>query len=121
MILLIAAVFDIKIKTRWIPSEENVIADAASWHDFKKLTDLGFKGQVQQLRYKPTAAIKISSFRRQLNDYFNSHLALRQEKTTNQLGGLMNHSAQAVTKSHIWQPSSQSPIGLSRISQNPLK
>jgi len=42
-ILLMAAVFDIEIKARWIPSEENVIADAASRHNFKKLINLGFK------------------------------------------------------------------------------
>ena len=82
-ILLISAVFDIEIKTRWIPSEENVIADAASRHDFKKLTNLGFKDQVQQLRHKPTAAIKMSNLRRQLNNYFNPHLPPRQGETTN--------------------------------------
>ena len=42
-ILLIAAVFDIEILIFWIPSEENIIADAASRHDYEKLANLGFQ------------------------------------------------------------------------------
>ena len=90
-ILLTAAVFDIEIKTRWIASEENVIADAASRHDFKKLTNLGFKDQVQKLRNRPTAAIKISSLRRQLYNYFNSRLPQPQGETMSPSGKLTNH------------------------------
>ena len=49
-ILLISALFDIDIKAHWVSTKENVIADAASRHDFKKLADLGFKDQVTTLR-----------------------------------------------------------------------
>ena len=42
-IFLIAAVYDIQIIPFWIPSEENMVADAASRYDFKKLADLGLK------------------------------------------------------------------------------
>src|SRR5437762_9164718 len=42
-ILLIAAVFDIDLMAFWIPSEENIIADAVSHFDFKKLAELGFQ------------------------------------------------------------------------------
>jgi len=100
-ILLMAAVFNIEIKARWIPSEENVIADAASRHDFKKLTDLGFKDQVLKLRNKPTAAIKTSSLRRQLNDYFNSRLPQPQEETMSLSRKPMKRSAQVDTIPHI--------------------
>jgi hypothetical protein len=34
-ILLIAVVFDIEIMAFWVPSEENIVADAASRHDLK--------------------------------------------------------------------------------------
>jgi hypothetical protein len=80
-ILLIAAVLDIEVKARWIPSEENAIADAASRHDFKKLTNLGFKAQMQEIRNKPSKAIKMSDLRRQLNDFLNSHGHQPQERT----------------------------------------
>ena len=92
-ILLVAAVFSIEIKARWIPSEENVIADAASQHDFKKLADLGFKDQVQTLRNKPSTAIKISTLRQQLNDFFNLRSPQPQEGITSPLKRRMNPSA----------------------------
>ena len=40
-IFLIAAVYDIQILPFWIPSEENMVADAASRYDYKKLANLG--------------------------------------------------------------------------------
>src|SRR6266496_1238820 len=42
-ILLITAVFDINLMAFWIPSEENIVADAVSRFDFKKLAELGFQ------------------------------------------------------------------------------
>jgi len=48
-ILLIAALFDIELAVFWVPSEENIVADAASRHDFKKLANLGFQDQVDSL------------------------------------------------------------------------
>src|SRR6266496_5049378 len=40
---LIAAVFDIDLMAFWIPSEENIVTDAVSHFDFKKLAELGFQ------------------------------------------------------------------------------
>jgi len=120
-ILLIAAVLNIEIKARWIPSEENAIADAASRHDFKKLANLGFKAQVQELRNKPSAAIKMSDLRRQLNDFFNSHGHQPQTKTTRPSEELTSHSAQVATSSHTRQLSLRSPTGSPQISQHPSK
>src|SRR6266516_1107302 len=42
-IFLIAAVYDIQILPFWIPSEENMVADAASHYDYKKLANLGLQ------------------------------------------------------------------------------
>src|SRR5436190_2802983 len=42
-IFLIAAVYDIQILPFWIPSEENIVADAASRYDYEKLANLGLK------------------------------------------------------------------------------
>ena len=42
-IFLIAAVYDIQISPFWIPSEENMVADAASRYDYKKLANLGLQ------------------------------------------------------------------------------
>jgi len=42
-IFLIAAVYDIEILPFWIPSEENIVADAASRYDYKKLANLGLQ------------------------------------------------------------------------------
>jgi hypothetical protein len=42
-ILLVAAIFDIEISVFWIPSEENIVADAASRHEYKKLANPGFQ------------------------------------------------------------------------------
>src|SRR5205809_1094772 len=62
-ILLIAAVFDIDVRAHWVSTKENVIADAASRHDFKKLANLGFKDQVTALR-RPSAPVRMSTLRR---------------------------------------------------------
>ena len=72
-ILLISAVFDIDIKAHWVSTKENIIADAASRHDFKKLADLGFKEQVIALRHRPSAPVRISTLRLQLMSYFTTH------------------------------------------------
>jgi hypothetical protein len=82
-ILLIAAVFDIEITAFWIPSEENIVADAASRHDFKKLADLGF--QVQDLRQRQrTPATKVSTLRQKLFTFLTTRSPLQQERTTTQ-------------------------------------
>jgi hypothetical protein len=54
-ILLIAAVFNIKNLEFWIPSEEKIVADAASRHDYKKLAGPwfpGFRTPASYRRYK---------------------------------------------------------------------
>src|SRR2546423_11733375 len=81
VLLLIAAHYDINIKAHWIPTEENVIADAASRHDFKKLADLGFQEQVKELRGRlPTA--RISNLRRELLSFYNYQSRQAQGATT---------------------------------------
>ena len=48
-ILLIATLFNIDLIVFWIPSGENIVVDAASQHDFKKLADLGFQDHIPSL------------------------------------------------------------------------
>ena len=68
-ILLIAATFDIEIIIFWIPSEENIVVDAASRHNFKKLADLGFQDQIDILHHPPPES-KMSTLRRKLHSFF---------------------------------------------------
>jgi len=46
-ILLIAALHDINLFALWIPSEENIVADAASRHDYEKLFNLSLQATRQ--------------------------------------------------------------------------
>ena len=91
-ILLISAVFDIDIKAHWISTKENVIADAASRHDFKKLADLGFKDQVTAL-CRPSTPVRMSTLRQQLSNYFASRSLQPPTKLTPLSGNHMSHSA----------------------------
>jgi hypothetical protein len=71
-ILLIAALFDIDLTVFWVPSEENIVADAASRHDFKKLANLGFQDQIDTLRHGPHTifSTRMSTLRRKLHSCF---------------------------------------------------
>ena len=109
-ILLIAAVFDIEIKAHWIPTEENVIADAASRHDFKKLANLGFKDQVTALRH-PSAPIRMSTLRQQLTNYFKNRSLPLPTKLTPLYGNPTSPSALVDTARHSQPPSYPSPTG----------
>ena len=94
-ILLISAVFDIDIKAHWVSTKENVIADAASKHDFKKLADLGFKDQVIALRHRPSAPIRMSTLRQQLTNYFATRSLRPPTNLTPLSGDPKNHFAAA--------------------------
>ena len=88
-ILLLAALFDIELSAFWVPSEENIVADAASRHQFDKLANLGFQDQIASLRRK-TPATKISALRKKLHSYFSTQsrppsdaITIRQDNHTN--------------------------------------
>src|SRR5437762_11480295 len=66
-ILLIAAVFNIDLMAFWIPSEENIVADAASRFDFKKLAELGF-----QMSSPDHPNPSMSSLHQKLRSFFTS-------------------------------------------------
>jgi hypothetical protein len=53
-LFLIAAVYDIQIVPFWVPSEENMVADAASRYDHERLPNLGL--QVSKLPGHQTCA-----------------------------------------------------------------
>ena len=73
-ILLIAALFDIELTVFWVPSRENIVADAASRHDFEKLTNLGFQDQVNRLRHGSHVipSIRMATLRQKLHTYFKT-------------------------------------------------
>jgi len=59
-IFLIVVVHDIQIVPFWVPSEENMVADAASRYDYRKLANLGL--QVSKLPKPADLRRKLSSF-----------------------------------------------------------
>ena len=109
-ILLISALFDIDIRAHWVSTKDNVVADAASRHDFRKLADLGFKDQVTTLR-RPSAPIRMSTLRQQLMNYFSTPSLRQLTKPTPLSGDPTNRFAMADTTRHSRPPSSPSPIG----------
>src|SRR5579859_7716480 len=64
-LLLVAALFNIDLVTRWIPTDENSVADALSRHDFKRLANLGFVTQASIL-HRPHPTIPTSTLRQKL-------------------------------------------------------
>jgi len=105
MILLLAALFDIEIKIFWIPSKENIVADAASRHQFDKLADLGFQESLQQ---KP---VKISSLRQKLHSFFKVPLHPKRDRTTTRPVNLMKPSVDITAIDLSLRQSSQSLTG----------
>ena len=68
-ILIIAAAFDIELVATWIPSEENVIADAASRFEYAKFHKLRLTAQlILQLHHKDIT--KASTIHRTLYSFF---------------------------------------------------
>ena len=65
-IFLLAALYDIDLMAFWIPSEENIVADAASRHDYDKLANLGLQVSHRQ------PSIKASILRQKLNSFFTT-------------------------------------------------
>jgi hypothetical protein len=59
-LFLIAAIYDIEIVPFWVPSEENMVADAASRYDHDRLANLGL--QVSKLPKPADLRRKLSSF-----------------------------------------------------------
>ena len=116
-LLLIAAVLDIEIKAHWIPTKENIVADAASRHDFRKLANLGFKDQVTALRNRPSPPIKTSALRQQLSTFFNSRSRLPQERTTGLFRFPMKPSVLHTGIRPTRQQSQLSRTGLHHLSQ----
>ena len=88
-ILLIAATFDIDITIFWIPSKENIVADAASRHNFRKLADLGFQDQIGTLQ-RPPPESKMSTLRQKLHSFFKMPLHHQHDEDTTPYSSHMN-------------------------------
>ena len=111
-ILLIAALFDIELAVFWVPSEENIVADAASRHDFKKLANLGFQDQVDSLRHGTLNSIsstRMSTLRHKLHSYFTTRSPQQLEGVTSLFGSPTNPTANTTDTQH-----SQRQLSLSR-------
>jgi hypothetical protein len=105
-IFLIAAVYDIEILPFWIPSGENVVADAASRQDYKKLADLGL--QVSPERPRP------SDLRRKLHSFFTTPSLRALGKDTIKSFEDLNHSVNDMNTLPTQPPSKQFHIGSPR-------
>ena len=114
-ILLIAAVFDIEIFVFWIPSEENIVADAASRHDYKKLANLGFQASAIH-RAQDT---KMSTLRQKLFSFLTTRSPPLQGGTTIPLAHLTNPSAGSTATRPSPHLSNRSRIGLPTLCLRP--
>lgn len=113
-IFLIAAVYDIQIFPFWIPSEENMVADAASRFDYKKLANLG----LQVSRHLPRPVL----LRRKLHSFFTTPSLQAQGGTTRKSSKPMCLSARGIITSPTHPPSKRYHTGLLNSSHpsNPL-
>ena len=106
-ILLIAAVFDIELDVFWVPSEENIVADAASRHDYKKLADLSY----QISRTNRSQDVKISTLRQKLVSFLRTPSHQPQGETTSQVDLHTNLSASSMATLRSPRLSSRSHTG----------
>jgi len=105
-ILLVAAVFDIDLMAFWIPSEENIVADAASRFDFKKLAELGF-----QMSSPDHPNPSMSSLHQKLRSFFTTQSLPLPGEVTTLPANPTNSSARITATHHSLPPSQQSHIG----------
>ncbi len=92
-VLLIEVIFDISLFTFWVPCEENRVVDAASWHDYSKLANLGLQVSHQQ------PSIKASTLCQKLSTFFITHSHLQPTRATTPQGNLTNPSVETTTMS----------------------
>jgi hypothetical protein len=102
-ILLVAAVSDIQILPFWIPSRENMVADAASRYDYKTLADLG----MQVSRDLPRPA----TLRRKLHSFFTTPSLQALDEPMARSLQHTSSSAANITTPPILPPSEQSRTG----------
>src|SRR4030095_7421866 len=110
-ILLIAALFNIDLAVFWVPSEENMVADAASRHDFKKLANLGFQDEIKTLQHGPRtiSSTRISTLRQKLHIYFTTRSPQRLDGVTNLFGSHINPIVGSKGTGHFQHQPNRSP------------
>jgi hypothetical protein len=118
-IFLIAAVFDIQIFPFWIPSEENMVADAASRFDHMKLANLGL--QVSQDLPRPAL------LRQKLHSFFTTPSLQVRDRITGKSLIPTSRSAGDTATSHTHPPLKRYRTGLlnssfpsNQLPQNPM-
>ena len=109
-ILLIAAIFDIELTVFWLPSEENIVADAASRFDYKKLANLGFQDQLHSLRHPPPSH-RTTTLRQKLHSFYSARWQHQHGGTTNQFRGHTSDTASSTTTINFQPPSNPSLTG----------
>jgi hypothetical protein len=102
-IFLMAAVYDIQILPFWILSGENMVADATSCYDYKRLADLRMQVS-RDLPHPATLCQKLHSF-------FTIPSLQAPDEMMPKLSPNTSPSAIAITTSHILPPSDQSHNG----------
>ncbi len=102
-IFLITMVFDINLFSFWLPSEENIVADAASHHDYKKLANMGL-----QVSDQPRPKF----LRQKLSSFFTNPLPTQPDETIIKSTNTTIHSAIPINTMHTQHQSDHSPTGL---------
>jgi hypothetical protein len=113
-IFLIASIYDIQIFPFWIPSKENMVADAASRYDYTKLANLGL--QVSQDLPRPAV------LRRKLHSFFTTPSLQVQGGTMRKSSNITSPSAGDIATFPTQPPSKRYRTGLLNSSppSNPL-
>jgi ribonuclease HI len=106
-ILLIAAVFGIELVACWIPTEENMIADALSRFEFEKLKKLELTSQINSLLHRRDT-IKTSNLRQRLISFFTTPLRRQRDSTMQQASAHTAPSPWQRTTLHSSQSSTRS-------------
>ena len=91
-ILLIAIIFDIEFIIFWLSSEKNIVVDAASRFDYKKLTNLEFQDQLYSLRHF-SLSYKTTILRQKLHFFYDIHWQYQYDRTMNQFRDHINNIA----------------------------
>ena len=112
LILLIAIIRDIELHSKGLSSEENVIADALSRHQFDRLTVLCEQQGFSSILLRNSTHLR--NYRKKLLSSYDMNSLLLPEKHTSQLSIFMKHSQDFNEKSHFQHRSLFSQRGLRR-------
>src|SRR5436190_3206096 len=111
-IILIAVIRDIELRSEWLSSEDNAIADALSRHQFDRLTVL-----CEQQGFSPTLlrnSTHLRDYRKKLLSSYGMDSLLPPEKHTNQQSTSTKYSQDSSEQIHFPHQSTFSQHGSQR-------